>query len=305
MSMLKAVQNKSRSRLSNTEKIFGYIFISPVVLGFILFILGPMMVAFFMSFSNWSLLSEFKMIGLDNYRRIFMEDKIFWKVMGNTFYFSIGLVPLNLLLAFALALLLKQKVAGINFFRTAIFTPVVTSIVVWSIVWKFIFGTEAGLINLILKTFGVVGPSWLYDMGLAMPIVIIVSVLKNVGVNMVIFLSALYNVPEMYYEAANLDGATPWQKMRNITLPMISPTIFMLVVITMIGSLKVFGQIYVMTAGGPANSTAVLVYYIYEKAFKLYQFGYASAVAFILFAIILVLTIFQWNIKKRWVHFEE
>ncbi len=293
------------AKLKNIDKIYGYIFIAPIVIGFLLFILGPMVYSFAMSFSNWSLLKEFEFTGLENYKQIFLKDNKFWTVMFNTLYFSVGLVPLNLVLAFFLALMLKQKLKGIGFFRTAIFTPVVTSVVVWAIVWKFILGTDGGLINILLKTVGITGPAWLYDMRLTMPVVIVVSVLKNVGNNMVLFLSALYNVPEMYYEAATLDGASKWQQMRKITLPMISPTIFMLFVITMISSLKVFGQIYVLTGGGPGNATRVLVYYIYDLAFKQYEFGYASAVAFILFTIILILTIVQWNLKKRWVHYEE
>jgi multiple sugar transport system permease protein len=298
--------NKANSvKLKNVDKIYGYLFIAPIVIGFLVFILGPMLYSFVMSFSNWSLLKEFKFTGLDNYKQVFLGDKKFWTVMFNTLYFSIGLVPLNLVLAFSLALLLKQKLRGIGFFRTAIFTPVVTSVVVWAIVWKFILGTDGGLINILLKGVGITGPAWLYDMRLTMPVVIVVSVLKNVGNNMVLFLSALYNVPEMYYEAATLDGASKWQQMRKITLPMISPTIFMLFVITMISSLKVFGQIYVLTGGGPGNATRVLVYYIYDLAFKQYEFGYASAIAFILFTIILILTIVQWNLKKRWVHYEE
>ncbi len=298
--------NKANSvKLKNVDKIYGYLFIAPIVIGFLVFILGPMLYSFVMSFSNWSLLKEFKFTGLDNYKQVFLGDKKFWTVMFNTLYFSIGLVPLNLVLAFSLALLLKQKLRGIGFFRTAIFTPVVTSVVVWAIVWKFILGTDGGLINILLKGIGITGPAWLYDMRLTMPVVIVVSVLKNVGNNMVLFLSALYNVPEMYYEAATLDGASKWQQMRKITLPMISPTIFMLFVITMISSLKVFGQIYVLTGGGPGNATRVLVYYIYDLAFKQYEFGYASAIAFILFTIILILTIVQWNLKKRWVHYEE
>lgn len=305
MTVSTSTKVKSLKKLKNTDTIFGYIFIAPVVLGFLLFILGPMIAAFIMSFSNWSLLSEFKYIGFDNYKKILFEDETFWQVLWNTLYFSVGLVPMNLILAFGLALLLKQKLAGIGFFRTAIFTPVVTSIVVWAIIWKFIFGTEGGLINILLQYIGIKGPAWLYDTNLTMPVVIIVSVLKNLGNNMVLFLAALYNVPEMYYEAAYLDGASSWRKMKNITLPMISPTIFMVLIITMIGSLKVFGQIYVLTAGGPGNATKVLVYYIYDQAFKLYEFGYASAIAFILFVIILVLTIVQWNVKKRWVHYEK
>lgn len=305
MAALTPAKVSSLKKLQNKEKIYGYIFIAPIVIGFLIFILGPMIYAFAMSFSNWSLLNEFKYIGFDNYRKLFFEDKTFWKSFWNTIYFSIGLVPLNLVIAFSLALLLKQKLAGISFFRTAIFTPVVTSVVVWAIIWKFIFGTEGGLINILLQYIGIKGPAWLYDMKLTMPVVIVVSVLKNVGNNMVLFLAALYNVPEMYYEAATLDGASKWKQMKSITIPMITPTIFMLLVITMIGSLKVFGQIYVLTGGGPGNATKVLVYYIYELAFKQYEFGYASAVAFILFVFILVLTIIQWNGKKRWVHYEE
>lgn len=305
MATIKVKAVKSYKTLKNIDKIYGYLFIAPIVIGFLVFILGPMLYSFAMSFSNWSLLKEFEYTGFDNYKHIFLEDKKFWTVLFNTFYFSVGLVPLNLVLAFSLALLLKQKLRGIGFFRTAIFTPVVTSVVVWAIVWKFILGTEGGLINILLQSVGVVGPAWLYDMKLTMPVVIVVSVLKNVGNNMVLFLSALYNVPEMYYEAATLDGASNWQKMKRITLPMISPTIFMLFIITMISSLKVFGQIYVLTGGGPGNATRVLVYYIYDLAFKQYEFGYASAIAFILFTIILILTVVQWNLKKRWVHYEE
>lgn len=288
-----------------TEKWYAYLFISPMVLGFAVFMLGPIMTAFAMSFTDWSLLRETSFIGLGNYARAFSDDPVFWETVGNTLYFSAGLVPLNMMMALGLALLLKNNIPGIGFFRTALFTPVVTSLVVWAIVFKYIFATEAGMVNQVLKMIGITGPAWLYNLELAMPVVIVVSVLKNVGMNMVIFLAALHDVPKMYYEAASLDGASKWKTFTNVTLPMISPSVFLALILTLIGSLKVFGQIYVMTGGGPGTSTYVLVYYIYQQAFKMYEFGYASAIAFILFFLVLVLTLVQWSVRKRWVHHEQ
>lgn len=283
---------------------YGYLFIFPMMLGYLLFLLGPIVTAFVMSFSNWSFIGDVSWIGLDNYERLLMDDPIFLKSIANTLYFSAGLVPLNILLALGLALLLNREIKGIGLFRTAIFTPVVVSIVVWAIVWKYIFATD-GLVNSLLSMLGLQGPVWLYDVRWTMPVVILTSVLKNVGLNMVIFLAALHDVPKMYHEAARIDGASRWATFRNITLPQISPAIFLALIMTLIGSLQVFGQVYVMTGGGPANSTMVLVYYIYQQAFKLYEFGYASAVAFILFFFVLVLTVVQWTLRKRWVHFED
>lgn len=291
--------------MQRNEKWYGYLFISPMVLGFAAFLLGPILTAFFMSFTDWSLMRDLSFVGFGNYKKAFADDPVFWETVGNTLYFSAGLVPLNLSLALGLALLLKKKLPGIDFFRTALFTPVVTSLVVWSIVFKYIFATDAGLINQVLRILGLEGPAWLYHLELTMPVVIVVSVLKNVGLNMVIFLAALHDVPKMYYEAASLDGASRWKTLTNVTLPLISPSVFLALILTLIGSLKVFGQIYVMTGGGPGTSTYVLVYYIYQQAFKLYEFGYASAIAFILFFIVFLLTLLQWSVRKRWVHHEE
>ncbi|MEC0232561.1 carbohydrate ABC transporter permease [Paenibacillus alba] len=297
--------NRKKNRLNQNEQWYAWLFISPMVMGYVLFLLIPIVGAFVMSFSNYSLLHESVFIGLDNYQKAFTQDPLFWASVGHTLYFSAGLIPLNLLLALGLAILLNRKLPGIGLFRTAIFTPVVTSIVVWAIVWKYIFATESGLINEILKLFNIEGPAWLFDFQLAMPVVIIVSVLKNVGLNMIIFLAALQEVPKLYYEAATIDGASKRKMFTSVTLPMISPSIFLALILTLIGSLKVFSQIQVMTDGGPGTSTYVLVYYIYQQAFKVFNFGYASAIAFILFFLVLGLTILQWNLRKRWVHHEE
>jgi multiple sugar transport system permease protein len=258
-----------------------------------------------MSFTNWSLFGNKAYIGLDNYIYAMRDDPVFWDTAVNTVYFSAGLVPLNIVLSLLLAMLLKRKIWGIGLFRTAIFTPVVVSLVVWGIVWKFIFSTDGGLVNLLIRTFGGTEIPWLFSETWTMPTVIVVSALKGVGMNMVIFLAALHDVPKDYYEASKIDGASRWETFKSITLPMITPAVFMVTIITVIGSLKVFGQIYVMTGGGPGTSTYVMVFYIFKQAFRSYEFGYASALAFILFSIILVLTLIQWKLRKRWVHYEQ
>lgn len=293
------------SRLKRRKAIYGYLFIAPMMLGFFFFMAGPIIAAMGFSLMDYSLLQPSSFVGLDNYKQILMKDDIFWITVRNTLYFSAGLIPLNMILALSLALLLTSKLRGMGIFRTAIFTPVVTSIIIWAIVWKYIFATDAGLVNQILGYFGITGPAWMYNKDLVMPVVIVTSVLKKVGMNMVIFLAALQDVPKMYYEAATIDGASKWKQFTKITLPMISPALFLTLIITLIGSLKVFSQIVVMTDGGPGTSTSVLVYYIYKLAFKNYDLGYASAVAFILFFLVLVLTIIQWIFRRRWVHHEE
>lgn len=297
--------NPIENRLNRTDKWYGYLFISPMFFGYLLFILAPIIGAFGMSFTNYSIIKKLEFVGLDNYRKTLFHDPVFTETAWNTVYFTLILVPVNIAVTLALAILLKEAVWGIGFFRTVIFTPVVTSFVVWAIVWKYIFQTNNGMLNNVLQLFGIEGVAWLYNMQLAIPVVVLVTLLKGMGMNMVIFIAALADVPKMYDEAAKIDGANRWQTFRNITLPLISPTIFLVIIITMIGSFKVFAQIYVMTGGGPGTSTYVFVYYIYEQAFKFYEFGYASAIAFILFTIILVLTILQWYGRKRWVHYEE
>ncbi|WP_364144997.1 carbohydrate ABC transporter permease [Paenibacillus sp. LPE1-1-1.1] len=291
--------------LKSKEMWMGYLFILPILAGYIIFLFGPIVYAFVMSFTNWSLFGNTAYIGLDNYIYAMRDDPVFWDTVVNTVYFSAGLVPLNIVLSLLLAMLLKRKIWGIGLFRTAIFTPVVVSLVVWGIVWKFIFSTDGGLVNLLIRTFGGTEISWLFSETWTMPTVIVVSALKGVGMNMVIFLAALHDVPKDYYEASKIDGASRWETFKSITLPMITPAVFMITIITVIGSLKVFGQIYVMTGGGPGTSTYVMVFYIFKQAFRSYEFGYASALAFILFSIILVLTLIQWKLRKRWVHYEQ
>lgn len=295
---------KRRKKFIGSESFYGYLFVSPMVIGFLLIMFFPLVYSIYMSLTDWQLLGDPNFIGTENYQRL-VNDPDFWVVLKNTLIFAAGLVPINILIALMLALLLQRNLPGIGFFRTAIFIPVMTSIVVWSIIWKYMFGTEEGFINQVLAAIGIDGPAWLYDPDLAMGAVIMVSALKNVGLNMVLFLAALQQVDKNLYEASYLDGANKVKQFWHVTLPMITPTVFLTLILTVIGSMKVFGQIYVMTNGGPGNHTKVLVYYIWENAFKLFDFGYASGIALVLFVIILFFTIIQWSARKRWVFHEE
>lgn len=292
-----------RASLAMTDRSWGYAFIAPMLLGYTLFVLLPIAATFGISLTNWSLISKPEWIGLDNYRTLFLDSE-FYVVVRNTLYFTALLLPANLILCLGLAWLLKDKFRGVGFFRTAVFTPVVTSVVVWGIVWKYIFQTDNGIINVALRMIGVQGPAWLFTSALAIPLVAFVTLIKGLGMNMVILIGAMQDVPGHYYEAARLDGASGWRQFRSITLPLIAPSIFLVTIMTVIGSLKVFGQIYSLTGGGPGNSSYVFVYYIYQQAFRFYEFGYASAISSILFIIILALTLVQWNVRKKWVYHE-
>lgn len=288
------------SRMKLKDAFWGYLFIAPQFLGFLFFVLGPIIAIFVYSLTEKNLLSgRTSFVGFQNYITLFAHDPLFGKVTVNTLIFSAGLVPLNLVLALTLAILLARQSAVINFFRTVFFAPVVTSAVAWAIVWSFMLQGNQGTINQFLKLFGVTGPNWLLEPGWAMFWVIVTRVLKNVGLNMVLFLAALQDMPREHLEAARVDGANTWNLIWNIYLPFLAPTILLVTVITVIGSLNVFDHIMLLTGGGPSNSTMVLSYYVYFSAFKVNETGYASSIAVILFLIALGLTGLQWSMRKR------
>ena len=283
--------------------MWGYVFTAPVVLGSLLFVVGPLFGVVWFSLHDWNVLANtFTFAGAENYERM-LSDGTLHAVLRATFWFSIGVVVLNISLALILAVLLNQKVPGTTFFRVAFFAPVVVSLVAWTIVWGFLLQADGG-INQALGLFGIDGPNWLRGNVTAMVAVVVVQVFKNVGLNMVLFLSALQGVPEEINEAAKTDGAGALRRFWSITIPMISPTILLVSILTIVGSLETFALIDVLTQGGPGYTTTVLVYYVYRQAFEFNQFGYASAVALLLFAIVLVLTLIQWQTRKRWVHNE-
>ena len=294
-------------RLRRREALTGYGFVLPQLIGFTVFVLIPLVNVFIYSFHNKNMLFGTNIfIGLDNYKKLFTADSLFWLTLKNTFVFSILLVPMNLVLALLLALYLGGGGPGTRYTRTVIFLPVVTSGVAWAIVWKYLLQSgTAGPVNYFLSLLGIEGPNWLMDKNWAMASVVVNRVLKNLGTNVLIFYGAVMNMPQDVVEAARIDGAGAFTLLRKIKLPLLMPTILMVSIVTMIGSMRVFDTIRLMTDGGPEGSTMVLVYYIYHQAFKMFNTGYASAIAVVLFGIVLLLTIAQWTLRGRLSHYED
>lgn len=280
-----------------------WLFLLPSLVLFLAFTGLPVVVAFFVSFTQWDLFNPPIFTGLTNYTKL-LADPIFGKVMGNTAYFVLLSVPIQMLIGLLCALALNRAIRGQTFFRVAYFLPVVTSTIAAALVWAWLFNANVGLINVLLTLLGVSEPPrWLSSTRWAMPAVIIVSIWQNVGYAMVLFLAGLQNIRADLYDAAAIDGARGWKRLWFITLPLLSPTTFFVLIISIIGSFQVFELVFVMTQAGPANATNTLVYYIYQNGFQFYQMGYASAAAMILFAIVLVMTLIQYALQSRWVHY--
>lgn len=275
------------------------LFILPALAGTLIFIIIPVFVSFGFSFIEWDLLNTPKFVGLLNYKEVFTDD-VFYKILGNTFVYAISTSVFGVIIPLVLACILNSKIRGSDFYKTAYFLPFVTPMIVIAIVWQWIFDPNIGLMNKVLMT----NIKWLYDTNYAMFAVIIVSVWRLIGYNMVIFLSGLSGINQSLFEAAKIDGANSYRIFKDITVPLLSPTIFFVVIITCISSFQVFDLIYMMTEGGPLNSTNVLVYSIYQNAFEYFKVGYASALAYVLFFIILILTGIQWKLRKKLVYNE-
>jgi multiple sugar transport system permease protein len=286
--------------LKMREAMEAWLFISPTLAGFLIFFVGPLIAVVWYSLTEWNLLTQqAAFVGLDNYEDALLVNPDFWHVVRNSVVFAIGLVPLNMALALTLALALSRRFPGAIFFRAVFFAPVITSAVAWAIVWKFLLQGEAGFINQTLAQIGIDGPNWLRDPNWAMAAVIVTRVIKMVGLNMILYIAALQAVPRDYEAAAKLEGASNWQIFRLIIWPLLGPTTLVIMVITTIGSFKVFDHIYLMTGGGPENGTLVLAFYIYQQGFLFFDVGYASALAMIMFVIVMVLTIVQLALRRR------
>lgn len=290
----------------------GYLFIAPWIIGFIIFTLGPVMASLYLSFTKYDMLSMPQWVGIMNFTDLF-KDKLYLTSLYNTFYYALFQVPASLIFALILAMLLNHKLKGIYTFRAIYYLPAITSGVAISLLWRWLFNPDLGLINSILGSLGIPGPGWLTSPTWAMPAIIIMSVWGGTGGAMLIYLAGLQGIPEQLYEAANLDGANNWQKFRNVTLPMLSPTIFFNLIMSIIGSFQVFVTIFVMTSnagssiepGGPVNSTLVYVLYLYRIGFRYLNMGSACAMAWILFIIILALTMLNFWLSKRWVNYDQ
>ncbi|GHD21764.1 carbohydrate ABC transporter permease [Tianweitania populi] len=286
--------------LQRRDAIEGWLFVSPTLLGFLIFFLGPLIAIFIYAMSDWNFLSgEATFVGLTNFEDALLENPDFWHVLRNSAVFALGLVPLNVALALFLAVALSRPFRGVIIFRTIFFAPVITSAIAWAIVWKFMLQGEGGPINQMLALIGITGPNWLREPNWAMAAVIVTRVIKMVGLNMILYIAALQAIPRDYDEAAGLEGASRWQIFRLITWPLLGPTTLVIVVLTTIGSFKVFDHIYQMTGGGPENGTLVLAFYIYQQGFQFFDIGYASALAIIMFVIVTILTLIQVSLRRK------
>jgi multiple sugar transport system permease protein len=281
------------------DSTWALLLLLPNIIGFLAFTLFPVIASFLLSFTSWDMLSSIKWVGLSNYESL-IKDETFIKVFWNTIYFAGVFVPVGIVCSLILAVALDQNISFKKFYRAAYFLPVVSSMVAVAVVWQFIYNPEYGLLNYFLSFFGIKGPNWLTSTVWAMPAVIITSVWKNVGFNMLIFLAGLQGISESYYEAAELDGARWHQKFFYVTVPLLSPTTFFVTVMSFISSFQVFDTVFLMTQGGPARSTSVIVHYLYENAFKYFNMGYASAMAYVLFFMVFIITLIQLWRQKKW-----
>lgn len=280
----------------------GLLFISPWLIGVIGFTLIPLLLAFGISLTDYNFLTEPKFVGLENYITMFTKDPLIWKSLGITLLYAVISVPLQLAFGFLLANLLNQKLRGILVFRTLFYAPCLVAVVSSTLLWKQMLETEFGIINYLLGLIGIDKVSWLGQTGTIIASVVFISLWQS-GKMIIINLAGLQAIPTVYYEAADLDGCTRWRQAFYITLPLMSPTIFMNLLIGLIGAFKTFTQIKILTDGGPDNASLVYMLYIYKTAFTNYKLGYANAMSILLFAIVGILTVFVFRTSNKWVHY--
>ncbi len=291
--------------METLEALQGYMFIAPWVLGFIAFTVGPLLASLYYSLTRYTLLRPIEWIGLENYQYALLRDSLFWKSIERTLLWTLTTVPLGILGSFLAALLLDRGIRGTTAWRICFFLPSLTPQVAAVILWVWILQPEVGIVNgLIRMVFGVKGPGWLSSPTWALPSLVGINLWTSIGSNrMLIFLAGLQGVPRELYDASEVDGANWWHRIMHVTIPMISPTIFFNLVLGMIGSLQVFGVAFVATAGGPAYATYFYALHLYQTAFKSYDMGYGSALAWMLFLAILVMTLVQQWLSGRWVFY--
>ncbi len=297
---------KSRFSLSQKEAIWAYIFISPWIVGFFIFTGGPMIASLFFSFNEYNIIDAPTWVGIANYIKLFAKDPLFWHSLKRTLYFASLALPLGLLFGLFLAILLNQEIPGVNVWRTVYFLPSVIAGVAVALLWMRIFNPKIGILNPFLMKLGVVHPpGWLSDPDWAIPSLVIMS-LWGVGGSMIIYLAGLQGIPTALYEAARIDGAGTWARFWNVTLPMMTPVIFYNLVMGLIGSFQYFTEVYVASngEGGPLRSTLVYNLYLYQNAFKYFEMGYASALAWILLLITLLATLLVFRSSPFWVYYE-
>jgi len=297
------IASNQRLNLAHQEEVAFYLFISPWLIGFIILILGPVIGSFILSLSEWNMAQPPVFVGINNYLTLITGDELFRKSLQVTSIWVFAGVPLQLTVAYTLALLLNQKLPGVGILRTLYYLPSVVSGVAVALLWEWILQPQYGILNTFLRLFGIPGPPWLGSETWALPALILMS-LWSTGATMVIFLAGLQSIPVELYEAAGLDGAGQIAKFFRVTLPLTTPVVLFNLVIGIIGSFQVFTQAFIMTRGGPNNATLFYVYYLYKVAFEYSRMGYASAMAWILFVIVLVCTLAIFRSSARWVYYE-
>jgi multiple sugar transport system permease protein len=289
--------------LRRSEVLSAYLLVAPSMVGLLVFSLGALVYALFISFTKWDLITPPEWVGLGNFARAFTDD-FFWKSLSNTAYYTFTTVPGTVVLALVLAMAMNQKLAGISIFRAICFLPAITSTVVLALLWSWIYYPDFGVLDYLLSRVGLPAIPWLTSSKWAMPALIILAIWSGVGYYMTIILAGLQGIPQELYDAAKVDGAGPWPCFRHVTIPMLSPVLFFVVVLALIWSFQVFAASYIMTAGGPLNSTLTMVLHIYQNGFQFFRMGYAAALAFILGVIIFAFTLFQFRLQNLWVHYD-
>ena len=285
------------------EELTAYLFILPWVIGFLIFTAGAMLFSFYISLNETDLLSLSKFVGLKNYTRALTADSLFMKSLGVTAWYTLMVVPLGTVAAISIAMMLNQKLKGVGAWRTIYYMPALVSGVAVALLWGWVLNPDYGIVNQGLKLLGIPGPRWFGSESWAVPGMVMVAV-WGTGTNMVLYLAGLQSIPTEVQEAARIDGAGSWRLFWNVTLPLLTPTVFFNVLTSIIGSFQVFTLALILTAGGPNNATLTMVLYLYREGFQLFNFGYASAVAWLLFAIIMVFTLIVMRSSAMWVHYE-
>lgn len=296
------VKGKIRSQ-KRKDALVVLSFLLPNLIGFLVFTLIPVFATAFLSFTKWDLLGEIQLVGFENYAKL-LSSKRFGQAMANTLYYTVGTVPLSIFLALCLSVLMNRKIRGIYLYRTIYYLPVVSSGVAIALLWKFIYADNVGLLATVFRMLGLESPKWITSTRWSMTSIIIMSIWKGLGGTIVLLLAGLQGISPSYYEAARIDGANGCQQFFRITIPMITPTLFFQVIMSIIGSFQVFEQTAILTEGGPGFSSTSIVYYIYTTGFQDLKFGYACAMSMILFLIILVITVLQWIGQKKWVTYD-
>lgn len=294
---------KQIKRQKRRDGLITLSFLAPNLIGFLVFTIIPVIATVVISMTEWNLIADPQWIGFKNYASMF-GTKRFLKSLNNTFLYTVFTVPIGLFLALCLAVLMNRKIHGISVYRTIYYLPVVSSTVAVALLWKYIYADNVGILAGLFKYMGLESPKWISSTKWALPSVMIMSVWKGLGYNIVLLLAGLQGISQTYYEAAKIDGANGWRQFTHITIPLITPTLFFLVIMSIISSFQVFEQTQILTEGGPGFASTTIVYYIYTSAFVNLKFGFACALAMFLFLIILIITIIQWIGQKKWVTYD-